>query len=438
MVAHARDSLAAEPFAAWCPRPAVWRVGLALALAIDLALVTLLTVGAVLESPERLTSLGPPWSAIGYTPVLLGVAALGLAAISRFGRGPGRLLTLLGALLANGTVYTAASRLSDSPPEWTLFGVVAAFGWVCGLLAARALGYRAADGPAAARAAERLAGAAACATLAAAYVKSGLYKVDFSGLGWVDGTTLRAAIAMHIDADPSSLRFAIADFFLHQPTLTRLMSGLGLVAELGAFLFLIGPRLRAVWGTLIIGFHLSVFVAAPILFPGPIVLFAFISYPWHRRMAAPATTTDANVWTPPPVAGRGLAVVAAGGALLVAAGAAVPPGPVPVLGVGHEAPVDPLLTAVHEDLSTRGRLGRWSIIEAPPAAPRSLTVWVSDDPGQPAAQLIVFRPAAQPPCVGPSVAAGPLAVCMDREVAGRDDLLAAAAAAVAIHAEAAP
>ena len=66
MVADASERLRAEPFGAWCPRPSVWRVGLALALGVDLGLALLLSVGAVLESPERLTSLGAPWSALGY------------------------------------------------------------------------------------------------------------------------------------------------------------------------------------------------------------------------------------------------------------------------------------------------------------------------------------------------------------------------------------
>jgi hypothetical protein len=277
-----------EPFARWCPAPSLWRRGVAACLFLDLGPLTLLTLGAVEDTPDRLAALGAPWTVLGRFPILAVLSVIALVATVGFARKPGRWLHGVVALAATGTLYMAAARLSDSPADWTLSGGIAVFGWVTGLLAARWLGYRWTDGPAAGRAAERLAGAAALAMLAASYVLGGLGKLDTAGLAWADGTTLRAVIAMFHDIDATGLRHEIQLVFLNSSWLTLAMSVAALVTELGAPALLIGPRARAIWSTLIIGFHLSVFVAAPILFLTPMVLFAILGYPWHRMRSGVA------------------------------------------------------------------------------------------------------------------------------------------------------
>lgn len=418
--------------ARYCPAPRLWREGLAVGLGLDLFFATTLAVGAAIESPERLEAAGGFTAMAAWPVVLVVLAVAGIAALVRFARAPGRWGSGLVALVATGAGYQTVAHLSDSPPEWQLFGGIAMTGWLFGLGAARLFGYRTDGAPDLARAAERLAGAAMIAMLAAGYVKSGTMKLYFSGFEWVDQTTVRTAIAMHHLPDPEQTRHAIVEFFLHSPWLSGLMSVAALVMQAGAFLYLIGPRMRAVWGTLFIGFHTSVFAATAILFLTPLVLFATFSYPWHRLRAHRLETEDEDPAWRRPVVARWRVATLAGAVVCVVGVTAALPGSAQLLGADASAGygLDTTSRGLH-DLEARFRdapsLGPWSVHEVVPAARGSLTVWLARD--QTLLQIsVVDGTHSIPTCAVPAAEAGPYLLCLHEPAARAAELLAVCAA----------
>ncbi len=245
------------------------------------------------------------------------------------------------------------------------------------------MGHRLTD-PATARTIERLAGAAAIAMLAAGYTKSGLMKLHHSGFDWLDQTTVRTAVAMHVTLDPSSIRYDIGAFFLRHPVLSQIMSLGALTMQVGAGIYVLGPRARAVWGTLFIAFHTSVFAAAAILFLTPIVLFTVFSYPWHL-LHGTLDDAGATIDRPAPVVPwRRVAGLAA--ALVVALGiTTMMPGTRDVLAevATTGRPLDtssPDLAALHPALSATPKVGDWDVIEVADPDRGALTIWLGAQP----------------------------------------------------------
>lgn len=110
------------------------------------------------------------------------------------------------------------------------------------------------------------------------YVMAGVAKLRLAGLAWVDGEQLRNQIA--VDNLRKALLGAgtapLARPLLDHPAWFAPVSIASLVIELGAPLALLGRRLAVAWITLAWAFHVGVLLLMWIVFPYPLLGFAFL------------------------------------------------------------------------------------------------------------------------------------------------------------------
>jgi hypothetical protein len=144
-----------------------------------------------------------------------------------------------------------------------------------GLVSRRAGRPRAAD--------DALAELGGAAVIAAVYTGAGLSKLRGAGAEWASGGTLRALVVSQVpdglsDGALSSLRRAVVE----SPNLATALSVAALSIQLGALAMLVGPRARAAWGALLVGFHLGVLTLTGIGYGSALVLVAAWSFPWPR------------------------------------------------------------------------------------------------------------------------------------------------------------
>lgn len=214
-------------------------------------------------------------------PAVAAIFVMGLLAAWRFARrpaamGPGLALFAVVAVMVQGvTIVAHASRRN-------YFGLGAAlFGWLAGLAYARLLRPRAEtrDGD------EVLAEVGAVAGLAATYVNAATSKLLHAGLGWADATSLRGIVlALHPIDDPSIFGW-YASFIVGHPSLSRALMITALAIQGTAFLYVLGPRLRAAWGLALLAFHTNVWLFADIGYWEARVLLLVFSFPWPRIVA---------------------------------------------------------------------------------------------------------------------------------------------------------
>lgn len=244
-------------------------------------------------------------SLIASMPCLVILTALSLAAVLLFA---GRRSPRAAGLVALGTL----AILEHAKASFTLAGHSRIFfaggatlaGWVFGLAFGRRIRR---DGD------ESLAEAGAIAGLAATYVDAGLSKLLNAGLSWADANSARVAVLIHHPIDDTSVLGAYARFVVENAAAARTLSIATLIFEVGAFAYLVGPRMRAIWGTFLLGFHVNVALVTQSIFyfQASILLVAF-SYPWARRTAAAAplpgdertraAATQAGAWVAAAVA----------------------------------------------------------------------------------------------------------------------------------------
>lgn len=262
--------------------------------------------------------LGAPLAAgAAATAVVLALGAFALRA---------RPLTAGAIALAGLSLLSEAhTAMSDSPRRVFFTTGAMLFGWLAGLVYARALGSGGGGGGGAPRGSaepeEILAEAGAAAALAATYLNAATSKLGDGGVGWLDSATLRGLLvtSTYLD-DPGPLSRAVVE---HPGVASALAAG-ALIAQLGSPLYLVHPRLRVLWGTLLLGFHLNVLLLSGIFYGQATILIAAWSYPWHRllRRRAPAAGEAEAGAEGAPLAGAGpgerrrLRVVSAGAAVL--------------------------------------------------------------------------------------------------------------------------
>lgn len=258
------------------------RLGLALIAAIDLASVAVQV--ATTAAGPRSHPLAPELLlAPGNNPLLVAVLALpGLLALLAFARAWHPLRCGLLALLSLALLNESHAALVHGPSRPYFFSGALLLGWSGGTLLARLL-HRHAP-PSLARD-EQLAEAAALGTLAAIYTGAGLSKLLHTGVSWADQHTLRAIVLAHHRIDDTSLTGTYAQFLAARPLLSQVFATLTLVVQLGAPLMLIGPRLRAAWGLLLLGFHVQVTLLTGIGYLQAKLLVPLFTLPWPTLLA---------------------------------------------------------------------------------------------------------------------------------------------------------
>jgi hypothetical protein len=112
----------------------------------------------------------------------------------------------------------------------------------------------------------------------ATYVIAGIAKLRLAGMAWLDGEQLRNQIAVDnarkllFDAAPSRLALPL----LEHPRWLTGFSIATLIVELGAPLAFVHRRIAHVWVITAWAFHLGVLALMHIVFPYPLVGFAFL------------------------------------------------------------------------------------------------------------------------------------------------------------------
>lgn len=113
-----------------------------------------------------------------------------------------------------------------------------------------------------------------------AYVVAGLAKLDRSGIGWGSGDMLRNLVA-HDNLRKALLGDAyspVGAALVSQAWLFPLFAVISLGVELGAWVALLGGRLRTVWVAAAWGFHVGVLALMAILFPYQLTGVAFAPF----------------------------------------------------------------------------------------------------------------------------------------------------------------
>lgn len=282
-------------------------------------------LGVVLSHADRAASAGPAplrWLAGG--PLAAGaVATVVVLALAAFARRARPLTAGAIALAGLALLSEAHTAVSESPRRVFFTSGAMLLGWLAGLAYARVLGGGAGRDPA--RAEEILAEAGAAAALAATYVNAAVSKLGDGGLGWMaDASTLRGLVIMGTYVDgPGPLQRAVAE----HPGVASALALVAVLTQLGSPLYLLHRRLRMLWGTLLLGFHLNVLVLTGIFYIQATILIVAWSYPWHRllRRRAPPAGEAAPAGGDPPILGaspaerRRLHLVSAAAALIAAA-----------------------------------------------------------------------------------------------------------------------
>lgn len=218
------------------------------------------------------------------TPCLVVVAGIALGALLAFALRRSPLAAGLVALGALAILESTSATLAAAGHSRNYFaGGATLAGWLFGLAVARRID-RSGD--------ESFATAGATASLAATYFDAGLSKLLRSGVMWADAGARVAVLANHPIDDNSALG-AYARFIAENGAAARALSIATLAVELGAFLFLFGPRLRMLWGTLLLAFHVNVALATrTIFYVQASILLAAFSYPWGRQSATVQAPLD--------------------------------------------------------------------------------------------------------------------------------------------------
>ncbi len=263
------------------------RIGLALIAGIDLVALAW-TVYAT--APSQITRTDAPafLVALGGQPaVLAGLVTVGLYALVEVARGRSTIAWALVALAALALLSEShAALVGGAARSFYASGALLA-GWTFGLAYARQL-----DVPD--DRAEALAETAARAVLAATYVAASAGKLLAAGTAWADALRLRGVILAQHRVDDGSPLGAMARAVVEHPGLAQALAVATLVIQGGAFLYLAGPRLRVIWGALLLSFHLGVFALTGIPYVEAMALVVLFTIPWRETVAPAAAPARAR------------------------------------------------------------------------------------------------------------------------------------------------
>jgi hypothetical protein len=267
------------------------RVGLAAIMAVE-QLVEARQVAWQAADPERFTPSGALSHALASMPAaawgIYAMILVGLVAVA-CDRAPVKAgLWALGWAALQSEWQT---QIFGSPSRNAFFPGAALLGWVLGQLWASAVLER--EGPARHRELrERLGEAGALGCLAAAYVGSCSSKLLAAGTRWADASSVRALVLWQEPLADWPWLVAWRDALLEDPSLARAAAIATLVIEGGAWLLLLGPRLRLVWSALLLGLHTTIILLCTMPYLEPLALLVLLAVPWPRRLGARPLARD--------------------------------------------------------------------------------------------------------------------------------------------------
>lgn len=258
----------------------IWRSAL---LLITAAECTIQTSAGYWQAQFRPTPIAPPYGWVAHNLVVtILLATMTVIALWRF-LGPR-------ASLAAGFVALAGLKIGGETFERVFMvhhqdfyqGGALLIGALIGESYARMLGVRAEGGRLQALEARRFGMTGALAMLAASYMAAGSSKVLTGGISWATSAALRLMILSHSDVEGGLLATAIPNWAAASPHLCLALEMGTLVVQLGAFMLIVGPRARRLWASLIVAFHLGIYLTSHILFVTPMLFAAVVAFPWAR------------------------------------------------------------------------------------------------------------------------------------------------------------
>ena len=209
---------------------ALLRIVIAAVAAIDmLSLAHYVRVAHAGAAPGTFAAL------LSQTPVAAAIAALGVAAVISFARGPGRTASGAMALVALALLSSVHARIFGSPWRHLYYSGLCLAGWVAGVVVARRRG---------APADESYARTGALALLSAAYLNAGISKVVFGGADWATNVPIQATIIGQDGLVPGGILAAYRLLVVQTPSLAAALSLLTVAFELAGPLMLVGRRTR--------------------------------------------------------------------------------------------------------------------------------------------------------------------------------------------------
>lgn len=258
-------------------RSRVPSVAIALVGVLDaLALGGVLVSGRAAVDGEAASWVVAPGAA--RTVVGASLAVLALAAAFGFAKSPLRAERGVVLLAACGALTTLHARVVGAPVHNHFILGATLVGWLAGrgLAAARRADDETAHG---------WAEAGAAGGLGAVYVGAVSSKLLSHGFSWADGDSLRAIVASQHPIGTGSLLDGLSRWVVASPGVGLFFSIATLVVQASAVLYPLHPSTRAVVGTLLLGFHLTVFLTTPVLYVQAMILLLAFSYPWAAIVA---------------------------------------------------------------------------------------------------------------------------------------------------------
>jgi hypothetical protein len=242
-----------------------------------------MAVMILFESPHGHTRTGVPgWLRLPWDSRALAasLALLVVLALVQFGRRRREAFWGTAALLV--LTYLNESQAAYTGNEERVFFVCGATfaGWLFGALFAKELAKRAGLPPNRRRE-DELGEAGAAGAFVATYVEAFASKLIMSGASWGEGTRLLSiVVGRHSFSGGFLDRYVL--FVVAHPTLATLFALGTLFIEGAMLLYLVGPRLRMVWGALVFGMHLNIYLLMGVKYFVSMILALALSFPWPR------------------------------------------------------------------------------------------------------------------------------------------------------------
>lgn len=133
----------------------------------------------------------------------------------------------------------------------------------------------------------------ALAMLAGSYMAAGSSKLLTGGLGWATSSAVRLMLLSHGEVEGSAWSLTIPQWTANSPYVCMALEVGTLIVQIGAFMLIVGPRARRMWASLIVAFHLGIYLTSHILFLSPMIFAAAVAVPWAYLLPRqPADSED--------------------------------------------------------------------------------------------------------------------------------------------------
>jgi len=260
-----------------------WRYGLLVILVIEAAVLAYTSWS--LQRFKPITEGNWVYLGLASSPAaMLALYAVALIGLIGFLGPRGRLPWGFVALVAMKVLLEVfATIFSAHHQDFYQSGAIL-FGFVLGELYAYCIGLREGRSRDEWLTCKQLGATAAIAIFGATYVAAGTSKIIYGGLSWIDSSTLRLMVAAHTEVGTAAWKDAIGHWVAANPLVCASLQIGTVIIQVGSFLLVVN-RLRTLWATLIVLFHIGIYLPSNILFLQPLIFAAIVAFPW-RWLAA--------------------------------------------------------------------------------------------------------------------------------------------------------